>query len=271
MKDVDIFAITETWLKPDPNDDAIKEVPPTGYKIVSTPRSDGRMGEGIALVFKEHLSISPLAAQEGLTSMEHNAFNLHLQHTTITIHVIYRYPNASTLNFCNELVQIAESTINSGGRKTMFTGDFIIHMDQVDTPDTITFNDVVDSLNLKNFVGFPMHTQQHTLDLMIDERDNPIISSTDKGHLLSDHNFVHAFLKVPQNLPKDKTVTYSKLKSINHTVLDENLNFELQSENLEGMVNSYNLNLRTILDKHALVKTKTVRTEHKQPWCNDMM
>ena len=68
-------------------------------------------------------------------------------------------------------------------------------MDQVDTPDTITFNDVLDSLNLKNYVGFLMHTQQHTLDLMIDDRDNPIINSTDKGHLLSDHNFVHAFLK----------------------------------------------------------------------------
>ena len=154
-KDVDICAITETWLKQDPNDDTIKEVPPTGYKIVTTPRSDGRMGGGIALVFKEHLSISPLAAQEDLTSMEHNAFNLCLQHTTITIHVIYRYPNTSTLNFCNELVQIAESTINSGGKKTIFTGDFNIHMDQVDTPDTITFNDVLDSLNLKKICRIP--------------------------------------------------------------------------------------------------------------------
>ena len=37
------------------------------------------------------------------------------------------------------------------------------------------------------------------------------------------------------------------------------------------MVNSYNLNLWTILDKHAPVKTKTVRTEHRQPWYNDMI
>ena len=201
------------------------------------------MGGGIALVFREHLSITPLAAQEGLTSIEHNAFNLHLQHTTITIHVIYRYPNTSTLIFCNELVQIAESTINSGGKKTIFTGDFNIHMDQVDTLDTITFSDVLDSLNLKNYVGFLMHTQQHTLDLMIDDRDNSIINSTDKGHLLSDHNFVHAFLKVVKNPPKDKTITYRKLKGINHTTLDEDFNFKLQSENLEGMVNSYHLNL----------------------------
>ena len=131
-------------------------------------------------------------------------------------------------------------------------------MDQVDTPDTVIFNDVLDSLNLKNYVGFPVHTQQHTLDLMIDDRDNPIINSTDKGHLL-------------KNPPKDKTITYRKLKGINHTALYEDFNFELQSENLEGMVNSYSLNFRTILDKHALVKTKTVRTEHKQPWYNDMI
>ena len=170
------------------------------------------MGGSIALVFKEHLSVSPLAAQEGLTSMEHNAFNLHLQHTTITIHVIYRYPNSCTLNFCNELVQIAESTINSGGKKTIFTGDFNIHVDQVDTPETITFNDVLDSLNLKNYVGFPTHTQQHTLDLMIDDRDNPIINSTEKGHLLSDHNFVHAFLKVVKIPPRTKPSLTGNLK-----------------------------------------------------------
>ena len=78
------------------------------------------MGGGIALVFKEHLSVSPLAAQEGLTSIEHNAFNLRLQHTTITIHVIYRYPNTSTLNFCNELVQIAERTM--GVRRPFLQG-----------------------------------------------------------------------------------------------------------------------------------------------------
>ena len=102
-EDVDICAVTEIWLKQDPNDDTVKDVPPTTYKIVSTPRSDGRMGGGIALVFKEHLSITQLAAQEGLTPMEHNAFNLHLQHTTITIHVIYRYPNTSTLIFAMNL------------------------------------------------------------------------------------------------------------------------------------------------------------------------
>ena len=102
-KDVDICAITETLLKQDPNDDTVKEVPPTGYKIISTPRSDGRMGRGIALVFREHLSVTPLTVQEGLTSMEHNAFNLRLQHTTITIHVIYRYPNTSTLFFVMNL------------------------------------------------------------------------------------------------------------------------------------------------------------------------
>ena len=113
------------------------------------------MGEGIALVFKEHLSVSPLAAQEGLTSMEHNAFNLCLQHTTITIHVIYRYPNTSTLNFCNELVQIAESTINSGGKKTIFTGDFNIHMDQVDTSDTITFNRCIRQPQSKKLCRIP--------------------------------------------------------------------------------------------------------------------
>ena len=46
---IDLCALTETWLKPD-DDDIAKVVPPQGYTFLSWPRQDGWRGGGIAIV-----------------------------------------------------------------------------------------------------------------------------------------------------------------------------------------------------------------------------
>ena len=57
---------------------------------------------------------------------------------------------------------------SSGDReKTILLGDFNIHMDDPLDPDTITFDDCLDSLDLTNLVNFGTHTSNHTLDLVI--------------------------------------------------------------------------------------------------------
>ena len=47
---IDLCAVTETWLKPD---DMVlpREITPPGYDILSQPRSDGRKGGGVTLVY----------------------------------------------------------------------------------------------------------------------------------------------------------------------------------------------------------------------------
>ena len=54
---IDIYAITETWLKI--NDDlTMKIVPPPNYNIHSTPRTTGKQGGGLALVYKNHINVT---------------------------------------------------------------------------------------------------------------------------------------------------------------------------------------------------------------------
>ena len=48
------------------------------------------------------------------------------------------------------------NTVEDRG-KLILIGDFNIHMDSMNHPDTIIFNDCLDSLNLINLVDFPMH------------------------------------------------------------------------------------------------------------------
>ena len=55
--DSDICVINETWLKGD-GEMACKSIPPDGYKINSHPRTDGRNGGGIALIYIEFLKVN---------------------------------------------------------------------------------------------------------------------------------------------------------------------------------------------------------------------
>ena len=51
---IDLCVVTETWVKPD---DIIhpKEITPPGYDILSQPRTDGRQGGGVALVYNSSI------------------------------------------------------------------------------------------------------------------------------------------------------------------------------------------------------------------------
>ena len=54
-------------------------------------------------------------------------------------------------------------------------GDFNVHIDSPEAPDTILFSDFLDSLNLKNLVDFSTHLSNHSIDLIIMDK-NSILS-----------------------------------------------------------------------------------------------
>ena len=72
-----------------------------------------------------------------------------------------------------------------------------------------------------------MHIHQHTLDLILDDRDNPIVQGVTKGHLLSDHNFIHMILAVSRPNPDKVCKMFRKLRQINHQELRDDIIHEL--------------------------------------------
>ena len=98
-------------------------------------------------------------------------YSLRIKQTSIDICVI---PGTSVIDFCSELVIEIVESINLTSNRCVYTGDFNIHMD-VNNPETTTFNDFMESFNLKNLVSFPTHIHQHTLDLILEDIDNPIV------------------------------------------------------------------------------------------------
>ena len=154
----DICAVTETWIKQDGIDAMTKEIPLQGYKILSKPRSGGRTGSGLALVYRDHYSGRELDHID-VVSMEYQGYHLRFNHVTLNLYVIYHLPSSSVLQFCIEFARILETDVLQLVDKALYVGDFNIHAEHSLNNDTITFFDTLDSYNLRNRITFPMHVK----------------------------------------------------------------------------------------------------------------
>ena len=216
---IDMCAVTETWLKPD---DIIypKEITPPGYDILSKPRSGGRLGGGVALVYKSSMKVNNITHTDQPMGLEYMNDHVKFRNKTLNLYIIYRYPNSSVLQFTEALANILEENILSDHGE-LVTGDFNIHMDKPHLSGTILFNDLLESFNLTNKVTFSTHLSQHTIDPMLLETQSTIVSGIRQGHLFPDHHFIHADLCITTTKPAAKFVYHRKLKNICESDLAE--------------------------------------------------
>ena len=198
--------------------------------------------------------------------------NIHVKfrNKTLNLYIIYRHPNASVLQFIKSLANLLEEDILSDHGELILTGDFNIQMNKPHLSDTILFNNFLDTFNLTNKVTFYTHLSQHIIELMLVKNQSMIVNEIKQGHLFSDHHFLLAELCITIPKPKEKLVSYRKLKNNSDTELVEDLRtMSLQGNTIEDLVTSYNLNLREFLDKHAPLKECRLHPCHLQPWFMD--
>ena len=81
--------------------------------------------------------------------MECANFSINLPSKTIHLGLIYRPPDGSVLQFCEELTTYLEQNINTTG-DTLLMGDLNIHTNDPENKDNIIFEDTVESLGLRN-------------------------------------------------------------------------------------------------------------------------
>ena len=139
--------------------------------------------------------------------IEHLDLTTNFKGISVNLYVIYRIPNTSVMQFCSELVDLLEGNIVHDCGHLILTGDFNTHMDNPENPDTIIFNDFLETFGLTNFVSSPTHQSNHTIDLMIIHHSS-IIKSVRQGEFFSDHCFINANLHIDWPIPPKKIVTY---------------------------------------------------------------
>ena len=183
----------------------------------------------------------------------------------LNLYVIYQIPITSVLQLCNELSLLFKSDLSNSSDKTLYIGDFNIHVDERDSKDNINFQDTIDSFNYHNLVTFPTHVRQHHFDLVLDSPLNPLVTSVTLGMHLSDHCFINCKLNIAKKQPVPDTITFRKIKSIDHDNFASDLTAALdkiredQNQSLDTLVTNYNMEVKHILNNHALEKTKQVK------------
>ena len=167
-----------------------------------------------------------------------------LKESCAIFYIIYCIPNTSVIQFYSELSDLMENNVLRDHGHIIMLGDFNIHMDKPEHPDTVTFNDFLESFDLFNLTTFPTLISKHTLDLVITS-SHRLIKSIEQGHFLSDHCFIDVTLHVSRTEPLKKQIKFCKLKNINSTQFHRDLRdcLEDQLEQLDDQVEQYNTKL----------------------------
>ena len=121
-QNIDICAVTETWIKEDDIDIITKEIPPPGYNILLHQHMDGRSGAGLGMVYKDYITISSNKVTKNHNTMEYMRYSLRIKQTSIDICVLYRFPCTSVIDFCSELVSEIEESINLTSNRCVYKG-----------------------------------------------------------------------------------------------------------------------------------------------------
>ena len=268
---------SETWLRKG-DSSKISEIKELGYLIRHVSRP-GR-GGGVAIAFKKTISITQ-KYNKSFKSFEHIECLLKSPtNENLRIICIYRPGtalNTNIANFCDDFNDYLNNLIQKNG-KLLIVGDFNIHVEDKNHPDTIKFFSVLEQHKLKQHIEKPTHICNGTLDLvltrdLVNERldiDNiqVIKTSTTSDHFLIKFkcHFQH------QKLTKRKIITGRKVHDINidqfkSDILLSDLNKPDVFCDIDHAIDLYNQELSRLLDKHAPL-FEMIITDNKPKWMN---
>jgi len=268
---IDVLALTETWLRPDNVDDVeIGILCPTGYRFYHVPRCHSK-GGGVGVLFKDCLNINTILI-ERFQSFEIMDVRLRSLRA-IRILIIYRPPDTTACSlFFEEFSRLLEEVLAETPGHLILTGDFNFHMDSLDNANACRFTVILHSYGLKQHVCGSTHANGHTLDLVITKSDETLINCiTVSDPVISDHLAVHydLYLRKPQFTKK--LIKFRKLRRINmdsftDDIAHSNLIQEQEPSDLNTLVAEYNNVLGSLLDKYAPLKHSLVTIRPNAPW-----
>ena len=160
--------------------------------------------------------------------------------------------------FIDEFKDFATETLPEH-QNNIFTGDFNLHVSDVNDNDSAIFIDTIEAMGLVQHVGAPTHRSGNTLDLMISEiQGNTTIKTVNTGPYISDHCAVIATLKAKRDPPTTKV----KLIRGTNKITDDQCCDEFNpskvhlTTNLEESMQSLNTELTRELNTLAPEKEK---------------
>lgn len=269
--DFDMLALTETWLRGTEYDEyVVRDCCPVGYTLHHVPRLD-TIGGGVGVIIKNIFKVTRQHLPS-FKSFEHLVLLIKSATFLVRLAIVYRTGPVTPLFFdeFGEYLQI----LLASPELLLLVGDFNIHVDIKNDRTALQFVGLLETCNLIQHVNTATHRDGHILDLVITRADENFLSDfivSQPG--LSDHLAVQCrlnFFKQPQEV---KRIVYRKLRSIDMKSFCSDLeNSPLLTHSvseISALVHQYNNILKSLLDRYAPEKSRTVRSRRTVPWFTD--
>lgn len=274
---LDILLITETWAHESENN-VITASLPKNYKFFHAPRSSDLniTGGGVGIIYRDIFSSTKIREQFHTTdSFETLAYSFYLQNFVLNFAVVYRHGHIGTDALFIEDFNVFLSSFQDLGNNFFICGDFNFWLDfpagKPFTADFINTLNVHDSINA---VNKPTHIHGHTLDLIIHNKDNKLIS--DISVLPIDRRFTdHALILFKYNQPIKikairKSIVFRNYKNCNFGSLHDDAKNMLSTINHKApnldLVSSLNTILSSLSDNHFPLIEKSILVKDSCPW-----
>ena len=149
----------------------------------------------------------------------------------------------------------------------MIAGDFNIHVDVPQGPDSVKLQDLLQSVGLQQHITEPTHTRGHILDLVITRSSDNILNGPPViDRFISDHASVYCSFLPDKPSLTTKNVAYRKLKSVDLESLKRDLSISLLcSDPLNVRVHPHTedrCDLDALVRRYNTTLSKVIATPH---------
>ena len=273
---IDICLLSETWLcKGDTS--KLSEIKELGYNTYHYSRP-GR-GGGVAILYKKNLRLTKRKTK-AFKSFEHIECSMQSNNGIVRLTSIYRSPSAALsciTDFLSDFDRYLEELMHLPG-KIIITGDFNIHMENKEDPDTKKFTSLLERYGLIQHVSFSTHVNGGTLDLVLTRSntcDQLNLSNLEghQTHTTSDHILLsftctlNPDKKCARMQKSGRKINGIDIDSFKTDILHSELNCPDKFTNCDNAVEVYIRTLTEILDKHAPIVTFSVNPDQSK-WIN---
>ena len=153
----------------------------------------------------------------------------------------------------------------------LICGDFNIHVDNPADCNANRFKSLLQSHSLVQYVNGPTHIRGHCLDLLLTRSSSDLISEVHFHPGLSDHYGIMATINLTKIPLLSTTLKTRNLKQVDINQFSDDVCMSLSGINIElnsvdCAVRYYEEQLTGVLDRHAPISTRTVRSRPSSPW-----
>lgn len=262
-EDIDIMAITESWLFSDTPDDILRL---DNFCLI---RKDfNKIGRGLAIYIRSGIDFKVLRSPK---SEEHLSISVTINSVSFVVCVTYRCHAQNYKNFIDQTENII-SVYSLRFDNIFIMGDMNIDLFKVNDVKTISYNSFLDGMGLLQLINEPTR-EMALLDHIIALNRDMVVTSGVMESQISDHDATFMLLKVKKPQIQPKLVTIRDFRSFRQEVfvrdlMSCNLEALFYDDNIDEKVHIFTVTLISLFNLHAPFREIKI-TKKPKPWITD--